>query len=1080
MLRRRIANACETLMLPTRSSPKPGRVAGDAPDQEFSRAGRAASSLAITTTVQYPPPPMSSAKLLFALAALASFVPGPLLSARTGVVPVKIIVEGSNAASAGEAYVSLVPPERPWSRPTAETIGSSGGVILEVPEGDYRIFAGVRGKGMKISDPITILASRKNEFRVALPALRKVTGTVRDEQGHPVPDATVGNVNAFVEAPLGRISELAARHLGGDWRTQSAGDGTWSFMIEEGTNRPIVAEAAGYATAWLSSKEVVSGPLEIVLRQGAMLRLTFDREAPEYVVRLTAKGEAPAVPASWQAQFWARRVLKTSIEWSSLAAGEYDIYAQQWDSRTFSHMKLGSVTLESGGSRELRLELPRTKAASQTVATVLVTPLARFDAAMIEAFGRDGSGAPRSMPRVSEQVSGGTLLYLDTAGFTAPYFGTTSDRFVVLPVREDGKVPVASVLDLAGASLQIQTASEGLALPINGVAAFHGCVRPETITLPVAVAKGGKVTFSAPAGCMSFVLDFEPFSPVILREQLSLGDPQWLGEFTLYAAGSAAVRVATEDGAGVADAIVSVSVRADEGPQASVPIVERTTGADGWARFDRLPAGQGLAVVARTSDGDRSVIENIRADPTQQRIVDPLRIPKPGTLIIEPKLDPGFIAQFPDGRIQMIFLEHLDGTAERRTEIVKGAERVVFSRMLPGRWQLGALITAGRGSQPLLGEQIEVKAGESKQVEALLEPLVFRGRVTGNVPDPSGNIDIMSLKRSDIVPSVEVFSSGEFVAILPRRDTYFVGVRPRSTGQLIWVGNTPFLDPSQPVEIKLPQGVIVARLRADGKPLAGAMVMARMQYQPTTDFPLIALPVKTGTDGEARIEGLLPGPWIVFVSGNGNAQKGVTVTNTEVAYADLEVKSGLSITGIVMQTFGAPVPDARVTCLLPGPDGVPYIRLAFTGSDGSFEVGDRVPSRSTVLCSVTSFSGAQGYRVVAGDPARLVLPSNPATLRVTSLPAMDRLSGLWLVSRDGRVIDVSPYVPRLPGSLTLSIPALAPEAWKLVRVSSPSEWMALVTGGGAFSGIVDVTLKQDERKTVDLEKAGRMTAPAGK
>ena len=149
------------------------------------------------------------------------------------------------------------------------------------------------------------------------------------------------------------------------------------------------------------------------------------------------------------------------------------------------------------------------------------------------------------------------------------------------------------------------------------------------------------------------------------------------------------------------------------------------------------------------------------------------------------------------------------------------------------------------------------------------------------------------------------------------------------------------------------------------------------------------------------------------------------------------------------------------------------MRVAFSGYDGSFELGDRVATRSTVPCGVTSFNGAQGYRVLAGEPARLVLPASPATLRVTSLPAIDRFSGLWLVSPDGRMVDVSPYVPRLPGPVALTIPAIAPEEWKLVRVSSPSEWMALTTGAGALAAIVDVTLTPDERKTVDLEKAGR-------
>ncbi len=1017
---------------------------------------------------------MPSTKFLVIAAAFAAVVYAPLASGGTGV-PVRVVVETADVQSAGGAYVALVPPERPWSRPAAEKIGSGAEVVLEVPEGEYRIVAGLRGKGVKISDPVTIRTSGKNEFRVALPAMRAITGMVRDERGQPLPDVTIGDVYAFVEAPLGNASEMAARYFGSDWHTKSAADGTWSLLRSEGASNNVVAESAGYATTWWSPKEAGSKSIDLVMHPGAMLRLALDRKAPELVVTLTAKGESPSVPPAWQAQFWARRALKTAIEWSFLPAGDYDIYAQQWDPRTFSHgVKLGTVALQSGGTRELRLELPQTKAASKSVATVLVRPIPRFDAAAIEAFGRDGNGAPRSMPRVSEQVSGGTLLYLDTTGFTGPYFGTAGDRFVVIPLREDGTLAAASVRDLAGVSLHIKTANESLRLPVAGMAIFNGCSRPETIAIPVAVAKGGNVTSQAPADCTSFVLDFEPFSPIVFPRELALGDSVWLGERTLYASGSAAVRVVRDDGAGVVSAIVSVSARTDGGLGASVPIASMMTGPDGWARFNRLPAGPELAIVARSSDGDRSVIENIRADPTQPRIVDPLRMPKPANLIVEPKLDPGFLEQFPGGYILSLTLDPLDGAAERRTaEGVKELDRVEFNRLLPGRWQLGAVVTAGRGFQPVLGEQIEVKAGETKKMEALIKPLVFRGRVSANLADLSGNIDILSATRSDSVPSVEVSSSGEFVAILPRRDSYFVGVRPRSTRQMIWVGNTPFADPSQPVEIKLAQGVIVARLRAEGQPLAGAMVIARMQHQPTTDFPLTASPVKSGSDGEARIEGLLPGEWVVFVSGKGQAQKRVTVSNTEVEYADLEVTSGLAITGSVMETFGAPVSGAKVTCLLPGPDGVPYMRVAFSGYDGSFELIDRVATRSTVSCGVTSFSGAQGYRVLAGEHATLVLPANPATLRVTSLPAIDRFSGLWLVSPDGRMIDVSPYLPRLPGPVAFTIPALAPEEWKLVRVSSPSEWMALTTGGGALAAIVDVTLRPDERKTMDLEKAGR-------
>lgn len=1001
------------------------------------------------------------------------------LSARTDAVPVKVVVESEGEAVAG-AYVALVPPERPWSRPVAETVADGATVVLDVPEGEYRVVAGVRGKGMELSAPVRVLASAKNELRVSLPAMRPVTGTVRDEEGRPLAGVTVGEVNAFVEAPLGRVSELAARHLGGDWSVKSAADGTWSLPLPADSKNPIVAEAPGYATTWHPRRDGESGPVALVMKRGAALRATFDREAPELAVTLTAKGDTGSVPAAWQAQFRARRVLKTTLEWPSLAPGEYDVHVQQWDPRTLSQsVKLGTVSLESGATGEVRLELPQAKVPPKSLATVLVRPVPRFDPATIEVFGRDARGAPRSVPRVTERVSGGTLLYLDVTGVTAPFFGTTSDhRFVVIPESADERVPVATVTDGGGASLQVKAAGESIPVPVAGLATFHRCPEGGKVAVPFAVGKGGKVELPAPAGCMSFVLDFEPFSPLVFTRHLATGDPEWLGEFTLYAAGRAAVRVASADDAGVDGAIVSVAAETAGGAQGDVPVAEQTTGPDGWARFERLPAGRALSVVARTVEGDRSVVENILPDPTREIVLDPLRVPKAASVVVKPKLDRDFIAQFPGGHILTLMLEPIEGNAERRSEQVEGAERVEFSRLVPGRWQLMAMVGTGRGYQPMLGEQLDVEPGETLEIEALFEPLVFRGRVSGMTGDLTGNVDILGPRRSDVVPSVPVTSAGEFVAILPRRDTYFVGFRTRQVRQSIWVGNTLFVDPSQPVEIRLPQGAIVARLRQDGRPLAGAMVVVRMQDQP--DSPVAAPPVKTGEDGHARFEGLLPGQWLVSVMGAGHAQTSVTVSASEPVFADLEVTDGLGVTGMVSDPFGAPVGGAKVACLLPGPGRVPQLRRTFTGDDGSFGLEDRVAARTPVLCSVTSFHGVQGYRVVAGEPARLVVPSSPASLRVTSLPPMDRFSSLWLVSRDGRLIDVTSYATRMAGPVTLTIPALAPDAWKLVRVSSPAEWIALASGGGPLAGIADVALEPHERKTVDLKTTDRNGAAVGR
>ena len=75
---------------------------------------------------------------------------------------------------------------------------------------------------------------------------------------------------------------------------------------------------------------------------------------------------------------------------------------------------------------------------------------------------------------------------------------------------------------------------------------------------------------------------------------------------------------------------------------------------------------------------------------------------------------------------------------------------------------------------------------------------------------------------------------------------------------------------------------------------------------------------------------------------------------------------------------------------------------------------------------------------------------------------------------------VSSYAPRVAGPATLTIPALAPDSWKLVRVTSPAEWMALASGGGPLPGIADVILEPNERKTVDLKTTDRNVAAVGK
>ncbi|HEX8407831.1 MAG TPA: carboxypeptidase-like regulatory domain-containing protein [Thermoanaerobaculia bacterium] len=1001
-------------------------------------------------------------------------------------VPVRILVRSADDGPVEKAYVALLPPYRPWNRPLAESVTTAATASLHVPAGAYRLVAGAPGNGVAIRQ-VLIAADEKNELTVRLPALAAVTGTVRDAEGNPVPNATIADVNALVEAPLGRLSELAARQFGTTWKTESAADGTWSLPLPAGARNPIVATAPGYAVAWRSPKTAGDAAAAFVLQRGGKLRVTLDRADPELVVTLAHNASDSAVPAGWQAQLWGRRATTPLLEWDSLPAGQYDVFAQRLDPRSFSGAtRLATVSVERGAQRELRVQLPAAKTPAATVRTLFLEQIAPDELAQLETYGRDTAGVPKRIAHALDQASGGTLLYLNADGARPPFFATTRDRFIAARADHADSYghmpPMALAVDRGGASLFVHTADRTLELPPAGTATFHDCQTAKSVTVPVEIRKDGSMSFPAPATCKSFLLEVEPFGPLAFARSLPAGLPEWLGEFTLYASGRAAIRVVRENDTPVADAKVDVYAKTEAGKSTVVPVTTKQSQADGWTYFERLPAGRELIVVAENAQGDRSAGEPFRVQPAAEAIVDPLRIPTPATLIVEPKLDPLFVQQFPQSHIEMLVIDAVGSTSveQRRAEPGEGG-RVTFDRLQPGRWELTALLSTGTSMQPLRVQQVELSAGQSERIAPTIKPLVFRGRATWRGKGVRGNIDIRGSQRTDLLPSVPLSETGEFTAILPRRDTYYVDVRTREPDLIVWIGEVPFTEPAQSVEIVLPEGEVVATVRSGGRPAANVPVYARAQRDASNGVqPLQIFPVSTNARGEARLSGLLPGPWVVFAEaedGKRYAEKSVTVSTSEAARVELEVAGAPSIEGRVLEAFGAPVPAAAVACILSGADGLPHVANATTADDGTFRISGQTNPRAAVLCSVTAASGVQGYRVVAGEPADLLLPASPAALQVLSLPPLNRLTSLWLIARDGRLVDVSRYVHSSGTAATLTLSAVAAEPWKLVRVSSLAEWHALATGAGAMlPSLRDITLKPGERARIDLKESDRTGA----
>jgi hypothetical protein len=965
------------------------------------------------------------------------------------------------------SYVALVPPHHPWRQPLAEKLTSGAAATFSVPPGRYRVLASAPGHGVVTLGPLLVSADARNDYELTLPPLERIRGVVRDVHGKPVPNATIADVNALIEAPLGRLSELAMQHFGASWRTTSASDGSWSLALPADASNPLVAEAPGHAAAWRANSRGGDAPVELLLGAGGALRVALDRRDPAFIVTLTQSGGTAPIPAAWQPQYWARRTVQPQLEWPSLATGTYDLYAQHADPRAFvKAVKLASVTIEPGTEREIKVALPPAQAAAANATSLFLDTIPRGRMAGLEAFGRDAAGLPKRIRHAVEEVSGGLLLHLNSAEASAPFFAVSNDAFIQ---PEDGNV--AAITDLAGGSLRVVPAEPSLPLPRTGTVAFHQCNQVENVAVPVAVGKEGHITFPAPAGCTAFVVSFPPFAPLVFTRGLPAGDPAWLGDYRLYAAARAAVRVVSADDAPVANALVSVTASSAPGVKQALPLATRRSQPDGWAYFEGLPPGRELNVSATAPDAEPSLPEPFRIEPGGEARIDPLRIARPATLTVEPQLAREFRERFPKSHIEMIVLDAVDSAAEQRRESAGEREQITFERMRPGRWLVTALVATGTSMQPLRGPEIEVKPGDALKIEPMFTPLVFRGRVTSGGRPVEGNIDIRGSRRTDPLPSVALSKTGEFEAILERRGTYEVDVRVRPPARMIWIGDVAFDDPAQPIEIALPAGAIALTVRAEGKAVANASASARMQRDASEGvhrFDLI--PVKTNAGGAATLNDLLPGTWVVSVQDESGrvAEKSVTVAGKDPVPVTIELREPPAIRGRVTESFGAPVPAARVTCIVPGADGLPSTSAALTSEDGTFSIPRQPSGRGPVLCGVSSFSGVQAYRVNPGTDAELVLPAETASLQLVSLPPLHRLSTLWLASPDGRLAEVSEYVRGTAASPVLSIPAMAAGRWKLVRVSSLGEWLALTNGGGMLTPLAEVSLNPGDRQRLEV------------
>lgn len=228
------------------------------------------------------------------------------------------------------------------------------------------------------------------------------------------------------------------------------------------------------------------------------------------------------------------------------------------------------------------------------------------------------------------------------------------------------------------------------------------------------------------------------------------------------------------------------------------------------------------------------------------------------------------------------------------------------------------------------------------------------------------------------------------------------------------------------VELRLGAGATVTgRVTAGGSPLEGALVYAR-PTEGAPDSPLDELgppPVSTGADGRYRLENLPAGRLDLVAEADGYLAASRALELEEGAHleaGDLELGSGLSIAGQVVDERGAPLRGAMVSVYGAAAGG----GSGTTSPEGRFEVRGLGPGVYTLQAWAEGFANRVVEGVSAGDlSVHLVLGRN------------GRIEG-QLLAAGGRPETAFSFVLRSEG-YTYSAPADAAHDGRFVLAEVP-------------------------------------------
>jgi hypothetical protein len=1030
-----------------------------------------------------------SNRLSFAVLLFCTVISNPATAAM-GDVAVTVRVRSPAGDSVAKAYVALVPEWRPSSRPLVEEIAEKGVSVFQVPAGTYQLVAGARGFAVFSRSPVFVKSSAMS-LVIELTALKPLTGHVSDADGDPIRSAHVATVNGAIPTPLGTLSALAIRQLGSDWWTTTDEGGNWTLKLPDGAV-PLFFEAPGRAAEWRIRPENGPVTLDVSLSKGTTLKVITDRVDPNLVVTLSREEPVPATAAlaDDQPRVWARWTNSNGLTWASLPPGVYGVYTKYPDPRYFMQTaaKLATVKLAPGEQRTIRVALPPARQPAMSSAALFLRGISRKDLGdRLEAFGRDAAGSPKHVEHFVEEATGGTVVYVKTDDVRGPFHGMTKDRFFftasgITEARQDANADPwpAALHPRADVRLRLRFAEKDLQPPRFGVAVLRDCDESHVVTVPIEIGKDNLARFTAAAGCGSLVLEFNPFEPFVTGRVLQSGE-QSLGEIVLRAAASADVHVVREPG-GALVAGANVRALSDEVPgEHSIVVKEVVTDDRGWAHLSGLPSYWALRVIAETPEGDKSDATVLRLQPRELGLVDPLAVPEPAALIVDARIDEAFLAGFPTARVVTLLARPADPDRqsekrEENTVVIPPPTR--FDRLHPGKWLVSGVVSVAGTYSMVEIENLELKAGETRRIDATITPNVFNGIVMSEGKGVPAKVIIEDEGRKVYF---NTDGRGMFRAVLQNKGTYRVAVaRLSAQGNIIPMGNVAFTDPSRRIEIAIPPGgSVTARVRIGDRPLPRVAVWISRRDETGVVEGMTNRARTTSPAGETTFDDLVPGEWIFAARETDSrraAEKTVMVEGGKNLRIDLDLESAAAIRGTVRDLGSSPLPRARIDCLFVGPTGNPDRMSTDSDADGAFNIDLVPPPPTSALCSVIGPMGTlDAFKAAPGQPIDITVPGATAALRISDWTDTASPNMVWLVAPDGRAISLNAVAARVGrfGS-ALTIPALAAGRWRVVRVESLSQWVTLAGGmGGSLTAIANVTLRAGTTETIHLAGPGK-------